>query len=217
MASRWSPIHEAARRARRAGDEFGREVRLNRINAGRTQAQVARQIGCSRTRISRTENGQLASLTLIGAYRHAAAVGLDLSLRLFPGARRVLDRPQLKLLDRLRLRVAADWQWELEVPMPMAGDLRAADARLTRPGCSVLVEAITRLADLQAQVRAAQRKRRDLGSHRLLLLIAATRANRLALRNAGPVVMEAFAADRRGVLRSLRSGACPPGDAIVLL
>jgi transcriptional regulator with XRE-family HTH domain len=217
VASRWNPIHEASRRARRAADEFGREVRLGRIGAGRTQAQVAGLMGCSRSRVSRTENGQLASLTIGAAFRHAAAVGLGVSLRVFPGAPRVLDRPQLALLDRLRQRVAPAWHWELEVPMPLRGDFRAADARLTRPACAIVVEAITRLADVQAQVRAAQRKRRDLGADRLILLIGGTRANRLALRNAGPILDEAFPLDGRSALRSLAAGACLPSDTIILL
>lgn len=50
--------------------------------------------------------------------------------------------------------------------MPLAGDLRAADALVSIPNCRIVVEVITRLADFQAQLRAARRKQRDLGAHR---------------------------------------------------
>ena len=76
--------------------------------------------------------------------------------------------------------------------MPLERDLRAVDARLTRGDVTIAVEAITRLADVQAQVRAAQLKRRDIGATRLLLLVGATRANREALREAEPIVTAAF-------------------------
>jgi hypothetical protein len=76
----------------------------------------------------------------------AAAVGLRSWLRFFPAGRRLLDAPQLALLGRLRARISAIWRWETEVPIPIPGDLRAADARLSGP-VTILVEAYTRLAD----------------------------------------------------------------------
>ncbi len=101
--------------------------------------------------------------------------------------------------------------------MPDARDLRAADCRITIPGCAVLVEAITRFVDAQAQTRSAQRKRRDLGADRLILLLADTGANRRALRDAGPAFLAAFVISPRVALRALADGRDPDGDAIILL
>lgn len=137
--------------------------------------------------------------------------------RVFPDGRTVLDRPQLGLLERFRARIHAYWGWELEVPVPIEGDLRAGDCRISLPGCSILVEAVTRLADAQAQARAAQRKRRDLGCDRLILLLGGTGANRRALRDAGPAFAAAFPITQRAALRTLRDARDPGGDAILLL
>lgn len=101
--------------------------------------------------------------------------------------------------------------------MPDARDLRAADCRITVSACAIVVEAITRFADAQAQTRAAQRKRRDLGADRLILLLADTTANRRALRDAGPAFQAAFPISPRAALRALGEARDPGSDAIVLL
>ena len=101
--------------------------------------------------------------------------------------------------------------------MPRPGDLRAVDAVLTRPGRTLAVEAITRLADLQAQLRAAQLKSRDVGADRLVLLVNASTANRNALHAAAGLVRAALPSTTRRALSALASGADPGGDALVLL
>lgn len=195
----------------------GRELRLARIGAGQRQRDIARAAGTSTSRISRVERGRIASLSLAALARHAGAVGLRPYLNLYPSGRRLVDAPQLALLARLRGRLHPSWTWETEVPMPNAGDLRAADCRITIPGCSVMIEAMTRLADYQAQVRAARRKQRDLSADRLVLLVAATHANRRAAAEAGPAAAASFPVTGRAALRSLASGRDPGGDALILL
>lgn len=127
-------------------------------------------------------------------------------MRLDPGGRRVLDAPQLALLGRLRERLEPAWRWELEVPVPLERDMRAADARLTRGDVTIIVEAITRLSDVQSQVRAARLKTRDLGGKRLLLLVGGSSANREALREAVPIVRAAFLTETRKLLLTLADG-----------
>jgi transcriptional regulator with XRE-family HTH domain len=217
MPSRVRPVFEAVRLGRWVLMEIGRELRLARITAGLTQADVARAVGVSASRISRVEHGLVLTLRIIELYRHAAAVGLKPWLRLFPLGRHVLDQPQLRLIERLRARVASVWRWELEVPVPIEGDLRAADVRLSIPGCQVIVEAYTRFADAQAQIRSAQGKARDLGADRMVLLIADTDANRRALRDAGQVVREAFPLDTKAVLKALAAGTDPGQNGIIIL
>jgi hypothetical protein len=46
----------------------------------------------------------------------------------------------------------------LDLPIPLPGDLRGIDVLLDNGSCRIVVEVITRLRDLQAQLRAAQLK-----------------------------------------------------------
>jgi hypothetical protein len=138
-------------------------------------------------------------------------------VKLYPLGRRLLDGPQLALLERFRLRISRGWRWETEVPVPIAGDLRSADCRLSLPGCVIVVEAYTRLADWQSQSASAARKKRDLNADRLILLLAATHSNRKALAEAGPIVHGSFPVDTKAGMSALAEGRDPGADAIVFL
>jgi transcriptional regulator with XRE-family HTH domain len=217
MSTRTNPLHEANRLTSWQLAENGREIRLARIMGGRTQASVARRVGTSTARISRVERGLVSTITYRQLARIGAAVGLKLYLRAFPATRRLLDQPQLDLFAELLRRSHSVWRWETEVPMPMAGDLRAADARATIPGCATVFELWTRLADVQAQTRSAALKARDLGADRLIVVVKATRANREALRQAGPTLRESFPLGSRAILRALADGRDPGANGILLL
>jgi transcriptional regulator with XRE-family HTH domain len=217
MANRTRASYEAARHARWLLHEIGREVRLARIGAGLRQVDVARRTGSSKSGICRVEHGAVASLSISSLATHAAAVGLRPSVRLFPLGRRLLDGPQLELLARFRARIHPAWSWSTEVPMPIAADLRSGDCRIVVPGCAILVEAFTRLADYQAQTAAAARKKRDLGADRLVLLVAATHANRRAVADAAGVVDGSFPLRTRATMAALAAGRDPGADALVLL
>jgi transcriptional regulator with XRE-family HTH domain len=195
----------------------GRELRVARLASGLTQRRVASALGWSQARVSLTERGLYPSASMRDLARFAAVVGMRLWVRLYPGGRRALDAPQLALLGRLHRRLDPAAGWEVEVPVPIEGDLRAGDCRIRLQACCILVEAITRLVDVQAQVRAGQLKRRDLGCERLILLLSDTGANRRALREAGPAVAAAFPVAPRAALRALAEGRDPGGDAIILL
>jgi hypothetical protein len=149
--------------------------------------------------------------------RHAAAVGLKTSVKLWPLGRRLLDAPQLELLGRFRRRLHSAWAWETEVPIPLAGDLRSGDCRITVRGCAILVEAYTRFSDWQAQSASAARKKRDLGADRLILLVAATHANRRAVAEAASVASGSFPLSTKPTLAALSAGQDPGADAIVIL
>lgn len=217
MATRTNPLHEASRLTAWQLAEMGREIRIARIIGGRTQRQVARRVGTSVARISLIERGLVPTITLRQLARIAAAVGLKLYLRAFPASRRLLDQPQLDLLAVLRQRAHRSWQWRTEVPMPISSDLRAADCTATIPGCLVVLELWTRLADVQAQTRAALLKGRDLHADRVILVLKATRANRAALRQAGPDALLSFPMPGRDVLRALAAGVDPGANGVILL
>jgi transcriptional regulator with XRE-family HTH domain len=217
VANRTNPVHEAERLARWQLAEVGRELRVARITGGRTQAAVAHAIGTSVARISRLERGLVPTVTHRQLARMAGATGLRLYIRAYPAGRRLLDAPQLALLGELRRRAHSDWQWETEVPIPIPGDLRAVDACATMPDCRVAVELWTRLADWQAQSRAALLKRRDLGADRLVVVLRDTRANREALRQAGTDALASFPVLPRAVLRALAERRDPAGNGVVFL
>lgn len=217
MTTRTRPLYEATRLVRWLIGDMGRELRLARRAAGMRQADVARQISTSKSRICRVEHGQVTTLNLHDLARHAAAVGLKPYLKLFPLGRRFLDRPQLELLSRFRARIHASWSWATEVPMPIEGDLRSGDCVIAVDGCAILVEAYTRFTDFQAQTASAARKRRDLGADRLILLVAATHANRRALGEATSVARGSFALSTKETMRALAEARDPGADAIVVL
>jgi transcriptional regulator with XRE-family HTH domain len=217
MATRTNPLHEASRLTGWQLVDIGREIRVARITGGRTQREVARRVGTSVARISRVERGLVTTITLRQLARIAAAVGLKLYLRAFPASRRLLDQPQLDLHAELRRRAHRSWQWRTEVPMPIPGDLRAADSTAMIPGCMVIFELWTRLADGQAQTRAALLKGRDLNADRVILVLKATRANREALRQAGPDALASFPMRSRDILRALAAGKDPGANGILFL
>jgi transcriptional regulator with XRE-family HTH domain len=197
--------------------ELGRELRVARMTAGMRLADVARPVGTSASQLSRIERGQVPTVGYTLAVRIGAAVGLNLSVKAYPGGHRLLDRPQLELFKRLREKASPTWLWETEVPMPIPGDLRAADSRARIPGCSLVVEIYSRLADFQSQSRAALLKKRDLKADRLILVVAGSSANRRALREAGEAITASFPLGTRAVLRAFAAGHDPGADGIVLL
>lgn len=217
MANRTRSVYEASRLAVWINNDVGRELRLARISAGLRQRDVADAIGTSKSRICRVEHGRIRRLSLMSLSMHAAAVGLRPRVKLYPLAGRLLDKPQLELLSRFRARLHEAWSWETEVPMPIPGDLRSGDCRVSIPGCAVLVEAHTRFSDYQAQTARALRKKRDLEANRLVLLVAATHANRVAVSEAAAIAGGSFPLRTRATMSALGAGRDPGADAIVLL
>ena len=135
-----------------------------------------------------------------------------------PGPAPVRDAGQLRLLRRLCARLGPDWVWEYEVPLGLERDQRAWDARVThlRTGVSFVIEAVTRVTDVQALARRIAIKRRDGGAPRIVLLLADTRANAEVLGLAD-ILQTAFPIRTRGALKALRAGADPGGDCLVVL
>jgi hypothetical protein len=184
---------------------------------GMTQARLGAAIGVSQSEISRREAGRARRFTMPQAAVHAAAVGLRLSIKLYPVGGALRDEAQIRYVTEFLQRVGHAWRVQLEAPIPIAGDLRAADVLLRTGDVRIAVEVVTRLADLQAQIRAAQLKMRDIGAARLIIVVAGTRANREALAAARPSIVDVFDTDTRRVLADLARGADPGRDAIIVL
>lgn len=217
MPNRVRSVDQAAQLGRRLLNELGDDLREARLRAGLRQVDVARALGTSDTRLGLIEAGKLLTVPMLDLARHAGAVGLRLHARLYPAGPPIRDAAQVALLNRFRGRVSASWQVRLEAPLPVQGDQRAWDMFLRNAEVTIGVEAISRLRDVQAQVRAAQLKRRDGEVRRLLLVVAATHANRRALAAAEVLVRDDFKIGTRSALAAIAAGRDPGGDALVLL
>ncbi len=207
----------ADRQWQRNATEIGDQLRTARHILGVTLRQLGPVIGASASEISRRELGKSRRLTGEKLALHAAAVGLRLSIKLWPVGGGVRDAAQARYIAAFVARVGRLWSVILEAPIPIAGDLRAVDVVLTRGAVRIAVEVITRLADLQAQVRAAELKARDLGATRLIFVIAGTHANRRALAAVRPTLVSSFDLDTRRLLADLAAGRDPGRDGIVVL
>ena len=209
-------MDEAARLAARAFASITDDLREARIGLGLTKADVARVLGVSRSRVCRIERGRATNLTLDYLSRHAAVVGLRASVKLYPIGGGLRDAAQARYIARFVQRVGRLWHVRLDVPIPLPGDLRGIDV-LLEGACVICVEVVTRLRDLQAVLRASQLKQRDIGAARLIIVVAATHANRRALAEARPTLFATFDLDTQHVLAKLAAGQDPGRNAIILL
>jgi transcriptional regulator with XRE-family HTH domain len=217
MPPRTNTLAEANRYLAWSRADAGRELRLARHNAGLTLEATGRRLGWSKTKLSRIERGRNPRVSLEDLVLIGSMVGVRPSIRFFPTVRPIRDEAQLQLLATLNRRMHPRWTHRQEVPMPRAGDLRAADQVSTIDGCRLMIEACTRFADAQAQIRAARAKQRDLGADRLLLLIEDTHTNRTAVLAAMPAVRPSFAVPARSMLAAIAGGRDPGGDGLLLL
>ena len=217
MANRRRVVQEAVDRWQRAWLELADQLREARLMCGLTQSQVAAALGVSRDRVGRVERRRVLRLSVDYLARHAAVVGLKASIKLYPLGGAIRDEAQARWIAKVVDRIGHAWRVALDVPIPLPGDLRAIDVLLTGGGVRVALEVITRLRDLQAQIRAAQLKQRDIGADRLIIVVAGNHANRLALSAARPTLLATFDTDTRRVLAALAAGADPGRDAVVVL
>ncbi len=216
MPSRSKAVESAIRLANSTMAAVSEELRGARILRGLAQEEVGRALGVSRMRISRVERHRVQSISLEYLARHAAVVGLRLSVKLYPIGGALRDAAQARYIARFVERIGHLWRVRLDVPIPLPGDLRGIDVYLTG-ACSIAVEVVTRLTDLQAVLRAAQLKRRDIGADRMILVVAGTHANRRTLDEARSTLLATFDLDTRRTLAKLVGGEDPGRDAIVVI
>lgn len=217
MTVRTRILDQARVRARVVRIEIGSAIRAARLATGLPLREVGRVLGRSVSWLSRVERGLVASVAIDDLVVVSAAVGLKLWVTTFAAERAIRDAPQLELLRRFRARIGETWAWSYEVVVPIARDQRAADAVIRLGSAAVVIEAFTRFADAQAQLRAVRLKARDIGIGRIVIVAAATRANRDALGLAGDVLASDFPLGTRAVLRALAAGRDPGANGVVLV
>jgi hypothetical protein len=184
-------------------------------SAGLSDEDVGRACRMSRWMVARIVDGRRrASILELAAI--GAAVGLDIRLHAYPAGDAIRDAGQQRLLERFRTRLDPGLLVRTEVPLPIEGDRRAWDALIRGVDWRRPVEAETVLDDLQALERRLALKVRDGRVDGVILVIADTRRNRLALASA-PGSFVAFDRNARRVLSALANGLDPGGSSMVLV
>lgn len=210
----------ATERTRRARFELGYELRQARVGAGLSQTVVGRSLGWSATKVSRIEAARLASLSLDDAGLAAAAVGLDLTIRTFPGGEAVRDQSQSQRLMSFLANVGAPLTWRTEVPLRRDAnewrEQRAWDALIEGLGERTAIEHESRLHDVQELTRRHNRKRRDDPVNHFLLLVADTRHNRRVLDEFDEMFVGLPRLRTANVVTQLRAGRHPPTGIILI-
>ncbi len=217
MATVQRRTDNGTRLSRRALADVGEEIRRARLANGTSQMLVGRAVGRSRNFVSRIERAAAPNASVRDLARLGSAVGLDIVVRAYPGGPPVRDRAHLLLLERLRARLHPSLRWRTEMPLNRPGDQRAWDAVITGAGPPIMVEAETRIVDVQALERRIALKVRDDGTDRVILLIGNTRTNRSAIHAAGQGFLAMFPGDGRRALKSLAEGIDPGGGALIAL
>jgi transcriptional regulator with XRE-family HTH domain len=208
-------IDEARQRAVRLRVELGREVRAARQSRDLSQRAVAVASGITQSQLSRVERGIYPAVTVEDMATTAAALGLELSVRLFPSGEPIRDKAHAALLSRFRRAVGERWQWAAEVPLPIPGDRRAWDRVMRRAGVVLGVEAETRPTDMQELQRRLALKKRDGGVDRLILVLPNSDWCRRVVRLND--VESTFPVPGRVAFRALAEGRDPGGDAVLLV
>lgn len=182
------------------------------------QREVAKSARIDRADYSRIEAGKLRA-TVPVTYRVGAVLGLDVSMRAFPGGRAIRDAGQATLEQKLIGCVATPLTHRIEVGLPQTGDYpdpRSWDMVLFGHGKRTAIEFERRLYDLQAQVRRFALKRRDDPVDHFLLVVADTPSNRRVLTDYADLLADLPRLRTADVLAVLRSGQHPPTGHIVL-
>ena len=196
---------------------IGGEVRTARVNRNLTIREVCRSVGVSVATGSRLERGVLEHIDVMLLARMCAVVGLDLSVKAYPGGEPIRDAAHLGLLRDFHALLHPSVDWATEVPLPTAGDPRAWDGFARGEDWRYGVEAETAPNDGQAMLRRLALKQRDGRVDGVLLVLRDTRQTRAFLREIEGLVGSTFPVAGPRALELLGVGADPGGSAIIVL
>jgi transcriptional regulator with XRE-family HTH domain len=221
---------EADRRTANLRRSLAADLRRLREDAGLSRVAVAAAAGVDPTTVSKVEAGQFdPTLELYG--RLSMALGADLHARPYPSTGPPIhDRHQARMAELLIRTLHARWTVtpEVAVRRPARGFI---DAVLFDPVEHVLVatELESDLRRIEQLLRWSQEKAASLPSAdgwstwargreprmSRLVVVRATRANRLIAADARRQLHEAFPSDPRDALEALASAAPWPGPTLV--
>jgi transcriptional regulator with XRE-family HTH domain len=222
-------MHAVNQRQLRAGRRellraLGRDFRRAREDAGRSQAVIASAAGMSQAHLSRIEAGN-AEPSIEAVMAVAAALGCDLSLRLFPNTGpRIRDRLQVAMSEALIELLHPRWMPHPEVPVyrPVRGviDIVLADSAALQV---VATELHSQLRRIEQQIRWSVQKADALaalpefGGARVgrLIVVRNSAAIREAIKAAEQTIRAAYPARSADAIASLASDRPWPGNAII--
>ncbi len=206
------------RDARRLLQAACRDLRAARVAAGLSQARIASAAGLSPSAYGRLERGELRSTPVESLARAARAVGLAASLRLYPAGLPVRDAGHLRLEHDFRAVLGPGLRFRPEVPLPIEGDARAWDGAISGGGGLAFAECEMRLSDVQDLLRRCEVKLRDdPRSSVLIVVVRATRHNRMVLAEHREALRPLLPLDGAAILRHLRAGRVPPAGGLLML
>ena len=190
---------------------------MARTGRGLSLKQVGHATGLSESVVSRIERGLNIRVTVFDLARLHAVVGLDLSVRSYPGGQPIRDAAHVTLLEDFRSGLHRSITWSTEVPLSSRGDARAWDGFLRTADWRYGVEAETAPNDCQAMVRRIQQKERDSHVDGVILILRPTRQTRALLSAALPTLLDAFPVEGERAVSSLRAGVDPGGSAVIVV
>jgi transcriptional regulator with XRE-family HTH domain len=210
----------AARRAQRIRIGLGEDIRQAREDAGISLSSLARAAGVSKSHVHAIETG-LCEPKLETAARVGGALGLDLSVRFYPGTGPLVrDHLQAAMVEALLNVLHERWRRSLEVAVyqPVRGVI---DLMLETEGEPLVAcEAQSELRRLEQQLRWSRTKADALAEARgrpvsSLLLLRSTRRNRAVVSEFAATVRAAFPASTSSALGSLSGASAWPGGAVL--
>jgi transcriptional regulator with XRE-family HTH domain len=216
MPTRETAVQRADRQTLNILRRVGGELRTARTAVGIGSRDVGRHAGISHTQVIRIERGLAPHVDIGVLARLASVLGYELGVGIHPVTAPVRDKAHISLLRRFAARLHRSIRWRTEVPIPIPGDRRSADGVAVAGGFDAVVDAETRIHDVQAIVRGIRAKQRDLDAKRAILLVADTRHNR-AVINSVPELRDEFTVSTRACLAALARGEDPGGDCLVIL
>jgi transcriptional regulator with XRE-family HTH domain len=217
VTSRERAVDRGGLRGRDLTQRIGNEIRNARLDRGLSLRVVSRSAGVSEATLSRIERGLVLSVSVHQLARLCAIVGLELSVRAFPGGEPIRDAAQVSMARVFRPILHPSLRWQTEVPMPDHHDLRAWDGVVGGQRWRYGVEFESAPRDAQAVGRRLQLKARDSGVDGVLLVLGDTEQTRRFLAAASRYLVASFPIAADTALRALREGRDPGGSAIIVL
>ena len=219
MAATERQFDRGTRLGERRLREMGEEFRNKRMELGLSQLRVATAARICRTTYSRIEGGKWRSLTMLTAARIGAVLGLDVTIRCYPGSEPIRDAAQAKRVLQLKAEVTAPLRARSEVGLPQRTEWperRRWDLLVTGHGERTGFEFETRLYDAQAQQGRWNLKRRDDPVDHFVLVLADTRRNRQVLATYPDLFADLPRLMPATLMASLRGGQHPPTGLVLL-
>jgi transcriptional regulator with XRE-family HTH domain len=192
------------------------ELRQTRVALGLSQRSVGSAARVSVSRLGRIERRETADPSIAAVCRTARALGLTLSIKLYPAGSPIRDAASQALAARFAKLVAAPLRIRGETALPADDDLRAWDGMLVDAADAAFTEYEGRLGDVQALARRIQLKLRDdPRAGVVILVVARTRHNTRVIREHREALRHEFPLDGAAIARELRAGRVPRASGII--